>query len=128
MLGSLLTFRTRDVFTSDQNLDKCAVFMTPERIAYKTVQLVDSKGFETRRIAWYLLKFYEIIDAATHKLPRLQTIKAEHDTYSWDEPLPTRIKATKHDDSTLWVDQSDVKISFPHRFAGFNGYPADSSD
>jgi hypothetical protein len=96
--------------------------MTPERTAYKTFQLVDRDGFDTRHITWHLLKFHEIVDASTSKLPRLQNIETEYYTYNWDQVMPTRIKATKRDEGILWVDWTDVKTSFQHRFAGFNGY------
>lgn len=128
MLGRLLTFQIRKVLTSDQHHEKCAVFMTPESTAYKTVQVVDRRRSGTYYVSWHLLRFHEIVDASTHKLPRLQTIKVEHDTYNWDEPMPTRIEATIQDDGTLWVDWSNVEISFPHSFAGFNGDPAEWSD
>ncbi|KAF2445321.1 hypothetical protein P171DRAFT_263857 [Karstenula rhodostoma CBS 690.94] len=119
----LETLRYMHALTSDQNKEKCAIFMTPERTAYSTVKHLDPKGFKTQYITWHLLKFHEIMDASTHKLPRLQNIEAEQYTYSWDKVFPTRIKATKQDDGILWVDWSDVQIRFHHSFAGFDGYP-----
>lgn len=126
MVERLLTFELRRIETSEQHEDKSALFMTQMRNAYSTNQLLDPKGFNKRYVTWNLLKLQEITDASANTLPRLQSIEVEHYTYSWDQVMPTRIKATKHDDGTLWVDWSDVKTQFHHRFAGFNGYPPEN--
>jgi hypothetical protein len=72
-------------------------------------------------IAQHLLKFREIVDASTQKLPRLQIIELELHTYLWDDVLITRIKA-KNKDGVLWVDWNDIQHEFRHRFAGFDGF------
>jgi hypothetical protein len=94
--------------------------MTSERTMYTTDRFLDPYRFDLTRICWHLLKFREIVDASTQKLPRLQSIEVELHTYSWDMVLLTRIKAT-NEGGVLWVNWNDVQIGFNHPFEGFNG-------
>ncbi|KAJ4299159.1 hypothetical protein N0V90_004403 [Kalmusia sp. IMI 367209] len=126
--AQLKALKRMKIFTSGQNHDKRAIFMTPERTAYRTVRVLDPSGFDDRYVTHHLLKFHEIIDASTHELPRLENIEVELYTYNMAWVIPTRIKATKQDDSALWVDWSDVEARFHHRFEGFDGYPAEVCD
>ena len=95
--------------------------MTPERALHVQKELFYKNEYNMRRLSWHLLKFHEILDASTNKLPRLQSIELEQHTYCWDEVLLTHIKATNKD-GVLWVDWGDVQLEFHHRFDGFDGY------
>ncbi|KAF2712259.1 hypothetical protein K504DRAFT_464342 [Pleomassaria siparia CBS 279.74] len=109
-------------FEGDQGHDQPAVFMTPEWTAYRTNEFLDqTTNYELRQVAQYLLKFREIFDASTEKLPRLQSIELELHTYCWDDVLLTHIKATNKN-GVLWADSGDVQIEFNHRFDGFDGF------
>ncbi|KAJ4289066.1 hypothetical protein N0V90_011408 [Kalmusia sp. IMI 367209] len=90
--------------------------------AHNTDRDMDPRGFDQSQVASHLLRFREVFDAAAQKLPQLQSIELQLHTYSWGEPLPTRIKATKKKGDALWVNWSDVEIGFNHRFAGFDGF------
>jgi hypothetical protein len=89
--------------------------MTPERAMYVKEEFFYKNEYDKRRLSWHLLKFHEILDAATKKLPSLQSIELELHTYCWDEVLLTPIKATNKD-GVLWVNWSDVNIGFDHDF------------
>lgn len=102
--------------------------MTPERTTYRTDEFMDpTKGYELDHVAQHLLKFHEILDASTHKLPRLQSIELDLRTYCWDDVLWTRIKALNKN-GVLWVDWIDVQIEFYHPFDGFDGYMPEYND
>ena len=77
-----------------------------------------TEGYDLNHVAQHLLKFREIIDASTQKLPRLQSIELDLHTCSWGYMLLTRIKAINKN-GVLWVDWCDVQLGFYHRFDGF---------
>jgi hypothetical protein len=70
---------------------------------------------DLQNLSWHLLKFHEILDACTMKLPRLQTFELQQHTYREDELLLARIKATNKD-GILWVIRSDVHFETTHSF------------
>jgi hypothetical protein len=89
--------------------------------------MVSTTRYHLGYVAQHLLKFREIVDASTQKLPRLQSIELELHTYLWDDVLLTRIKATNKN-GVLSVDWSDVQHEFLHRFAGFDGFSPGHND
>ncbi|KAF2691410.1 hypothetical protein K458DRAFT_381268 [Lentithecium fluviatile CBS 122367] len=101
------------IFIHDPSHDHSTMFMTPERALHVKEELLYEDEYEMRQLSWHRLKFYEILDASTKKLPRLQSIELELHTYCWDEVLLTRIKATNKD-GVLWVNWSDVHFGFNH--------------
>jgi hypothetical protein len=87
--------------------------MTTERALHVKEEFCYENEYGMRQLSWHLLKFHEILDASTKKLPRLQSIELELHTYCWDEVLLTRIKVTNRD-GVLWINWSDVHICFDH--------------
>lgn len=122
ILQHLLTSRTRRIFTSDQHQDKCALFMTRDRTAYRTVQPLEPPERNKSYVVWHLLYFHDIIDASTHKLPRLQEIVVEQYTNIVEETFPTFIRATKQEDGALLVERDDIVARFHTTLAHFDRY------
>jgi hypothetical protein len=97
--------------------------MTPKRIAHVTPQSIGQvptaqdlrEKYISRQTAYHLLKFLELLDASTQKLPRLHSIDLELHTYDWADLFLTRIKATNMD-GALWVKRKDVRIDTDHIF------------
>lgn len=97
--------------------------MTPDRTAYVNEELGRGREANATQLAYHLLKFHELLDAAKELLPRLGTIEIKMHTRARDASMaddvyfPTSIKATVKDGG-LWVLCNDVDFSLGkhHRF------------
>ena len=107
-------------FIHNPSHNQPTVFMTPERALHVEEDFYHENWHGMRQLFWHLLKFHEILDASTKKLPWLQSIELELHTYSWDDVLLTRIKATNKD-GVLWVNWRDVHIGIEHNFVEVDG-------
>jgi hypothetical protein len=92
------------------------IFMTPKRTAHVREDLCDENEYDLFQLAYHLLKFHEILDASTQKLPQLQSIELELHTYDGEDLFLTSIKATNKG-GVLWVNWKDVLIGKDHGFA-----------
>jgi hypothetical protein len=79
-----------------------------------------TEGYDLNYVGQHLLKFREIVDACTQKLPQLQSIELKLHTYCWGEMILARIKATNKN-GVLSVNWGDVVLQYYHEFGGFNG-------
>jgi hypothetical protein len=86
-----------------------------------------TEGYDLNYVGQHLLKFREIVDDCTQKLPRLQSIELELHTYCWGDMKFARIKATNKN-GVLSVNWGDVDLQYHHKFGGFNGSIPDYDD
>ncbi|KAJ4297666.1 hypothetical protein N0V90_005560 [Kalmusia sp. IMI 367209] len=107
----------KPIFIDDQSHPLNLVYMTPDRKAHVKRKICSYKNEDNlKQLAYHLQKFHDILDAAEQKLPRLQIIMLELDTYVWGKPFQTRIHSISQD-GVLWVDWRDVKIGRNHYFS-----------
>ena len=74
-----------------------------------------ARGHEMWSFSWHLLKFHEILDASSKKLPRLQHIEIEQHSLDWDDYELGRIKATNKV-GVLWLNANESYDKDMHDF------------
>lgn len=102
-----------------QGYDQPAVFMTPNRSAYRTDNRLDHS--DAVNITHHLLKVYEVFDASMLQLPQQGSFEPFLHTYSWDNIFPTRFTAVRKKNA-LWIDWDCVHCETWHPYDGFDGY------
>jgi hypothetical protein len=102
-------------------MDQTMASMTPDRSLHVKTDFYNDGWSNTRQVYWHLLKFHEIMDAASGRLPRLQSIELRLHVWGWGEEEMTYIKAVKRED-VLQVNQKDVSVGYQHSFEAGDGY------
>jgi hypothetical protein len=97
--------------------DPGVIIITPDRKFHAAQEIWWHGDFKGRDAFWYLLKLYEILEAARTggKLPKLRSRDLQLQTTCWSEDLLTRMSSTVEGD-ILSVDWSGVAVEFHHPF------------
>ncbi|KAH7138192.1 hypothetical protein B0J11DRAFT_563215 [Dendryphion nanum] len=107
----------------DPSHDQSLVFMTTEQRKSVHVSKNSQAPFEyykLRQLTYHLQKCHEIMDAAKHKLLRLQRIELDMSSVSWNNYTRTCFQAIKKG-SVLWVNWRDYQFGSNHSFANLHG-------
>ncbi|KAJ4296735.1 hypothetical protein N0V90_006783 [Kalmusia sp. IMI 367209] len=104
--------RAEPIFIDDPDHDPSTVFMTSDRRLHVAEQTW--KEGRCHRLTEHLQKFYELLDVAAKRLPRLHAIDLKLESF-FSEPFSSRIKSS-YRDGALRVKMSDVDITYDDVF------------